>query len=542
MRISSFVTTCLWIGYCWSEFAVGSTNYFHESTRFETTTEYVDTSILSSSTSRDVDISTFRERDDLRYRNHVVDQRVLQRASPTTPLRIDCGSTKNWTDAGGNLWLSDRYFVNGWTRSDRCPTNISGTTLDTIYCSARFWQGTNNAIVTVYNIPASDGNYQVTLRFAELYASSVNARKLGIIVDGTQITTSPLDLFASVGRDMAYDVTVPVNVKSALTGNGIGNIKIQFLGYGSNIILNAIDVVPIMVSLPVTTPVSMPVTAPVSVPIPVTPQPIATPVVPISPVSIPKPVPALVPVSTVAPTNVPISLPTTKGPTTKVPTTKVQSSLSPTNAPVPIKVPVTSAPIIGVQPVIRINVGSDVTWTDKDTGFVWSADKYNYGFSGAFSGCSSNISGTDLDPVFCDYRSFFGPNGTVAGYNIPVSKPGLYTVNLYFAEVFFEDEGQRVFQVAVQGKVLAPLLDVFSLVGMNAAYVLNTVATVQVASAGINIELTTRVENAILNGIEILDGVHTPAPVTAPPPVSSLTTFVNFQSFCALIFLFTIQS
>jgi Malectin domain len=524
-------------------------------------------------------------------------KRNLQTATATNPIRIDCGlKGANWTDPSGNVWLTDRFFTNGWTRVDRCPSaSIGGTTLDVLYCSARFWTG--NGTVTAYNIPASAGNYQVTLRFAEIYANNINARKFGIVVQGIVIRNS-LDLYAMVGKDFAYDVTFPVEVKKDSTVYS-NKVKIQFTGISSNMILNAVEVVPLPVA-PVPVPVPVPMTIPVSTP---TKQPTNAPVattnptiVPIVttnvPVAAPTIQPTKIPVATTKPTNVPLMpttaplmpttaplMPTTapiapvtipvaaptKQPTkipvatakpTNVPLMPTTVPLMPTTAPIapvtipvaaptkpPTKVPVAttiptsvpiapmSMPVAGPETAIRINTGSDVAWIDPVTGLVWEPDMYHYGPSGGFNDCSKAILGTELDAVFCNYRCFFGAYGATNGYNIPVSNPGLYTVKLYFAEVYFDESDKRAFQVTVQGKIVAELLDLVALVGHHEAYVITTVVEASLPSKLINIQLTSRVENAILNGIEILPGVVTPAPVAPTPPVSRHYKLGHFQPF-----------
>ena len=82
---------------------------------------------------------------------------------------------------------------------------IAGTTDDPLYQSSRY--GTNFS----YAIPAADGDYLVTLKFAEISMSQVGQRVFDVLIEGA-VVVADLDLVAEVGPKVAYDVTVPARV------------------------------------------------------------------------------------------------------------------------------------------------------------------------------------------------------------------------------------------------------------------------------------------------------------------------------------------
>ena len=72
-----------------------------------------------------------------------------------------------------------------------------------------------------YSIPLTNGNYNVTLKFAETYWTAAGKRVFSVAMNG-QTVISNLDIFAKVGKNAAYDVVVPVSVT-----NGTLNISLH---------------------------------------------------------------------------------------------------------------------------------------------------------------------------------------------------------------------------------------------------------------------------------------------------------------------------
>lgn len=105
--------------------------------------------------------------------------------------------------------------------------DINGTADDSLYQSERY----GNFII---NIPVINGNYQVTLKFAEIYFTSSGQRVFDVSLEG-DIIISNLDIFAKVGANTAYDEIHEVNVVD-------GNISISFEAIINNPKISAIQI------------------------------------------------------------------------------------------------------------------------------------------------------------------------------------------------------------------------------------------------------------------------------------------------------------
>ena len=98
-------------------------------------------------------------------------------APPATPtpafsLRINAGGA-TYSDGAGSVWLADQaYAAGGWGAVGGAiytnPTPIAATSDDVLFQSHRWWDGNGGYRVTVPN-----ATYQVTLRFAEIYAPAL---------------------------------------------------------------------------------------------------------------------------------------------------------------------------------------------------------------------------------------------------------------------------------------------------------------------------------------------------------------------------------
>jgi hypothetical protein len=86
-------------------------------------------------------------------------------------------------------------------------------------------------------------------------------------------------------------------------------------------------------------------------------------------------------------------------------------------------------------------------------------------------------------------------------YDIPVTN-ATYTVVMHFAELYQTTAGARAFDVAVEGQNKLSNVDLFSLVGSNAAYKY-TVPNVVVTDKKLTIDLTSTIDNATISGIAI---------------------------------------
>src|SRR5208283_4764580 len=85
-----------------------------------------------------------------------------------------------------------------------------------------------------YNIPLTNGNYNVTLKFAEIYWNATGQRIFNVSMQGTPVISN-LDIYAKVGKNAAYDVTKPVSVTN-------GTLNINFTTVVDNAKVSAIEI------------------------------------------------------------------------------------------------------------------------------------------------------------------------------------------------------------------------------------------------------------------------------------------------------------
>jgi hypothetical protein len=121
----------------------------------------------------------------------------------------------------GTVYSADTAFSGG--RTSVSSTAIAGTDADPLYQSDRLGNFS-------YAIPVPNGAYNVTLHFAETYWSAPKKRVFNVLAEGKRVI-SKLDIFAKVGKDAAYTVTVAVTVKDGTLNLGfsplIGEAKVN---------------------------------------------------------------------------------------------------------------------------------------------------------------------------------------------------------------------------------------------------------------------------------------------------------------------------
>jgi hypothetical protein len=110
--------------------------------------------------------------------------------------------TQYVTDVGAS-------FCSGGTAYS--ATSAIGNTQDgTLYQSERYGDFS-------YNIPLENGKYEATLKFAEIYWTSVGSREFNVMMEDS-LVISDFDIFKLAGSNYAYDITMPVTVANgALT-------------------------------------------------------------------------------------------------------------------------------------------------------------------------------------------------------------------------------------------------------------------------------------------------------------------------------------
>ena len=154
---------------------------------------------------------------------------------------------------------------------------------------------------------------------------------------------------------------------------------------------------------------------------------------------------------------------------------------------------VSAIQILNSSALVRVHAGGG-TYTDSQ-GHVWNSD---YGYSaGNTYGTGNNISNTSSVPLYQSERWNQGP------FQYQFSVPnGPRTVTLKFAEIYFSQVGQRVFNIVINGQTVLSNFDVVAQAG--GAYVdLDRQFTVNVANGTITIQFIPVVQNPKISAIEI---------------------------------------
>jgi len=154
------------------------------------------------------------------------------------------------------------------------------------------------------------------------------------------------------------------------------------------------------------------------------------------------------------------------------------------------------------QQPIRVNCGGSA-YTDSK-GQAWTAD-YGFNSGGGTYSTVSSISGTSDQKLFQTEHY-----GDTLIYSFPVAN-GNYTVNLLFAEIYYNRTGSRVMNVKVQGIPAFSNLDIYASAGANTALTKSTAASV--TNGTLTIELDNVIGGAKVSAIEILP-IASGAPLT----------------------------
>jgi len=149
---------------------------------------------------------------------------------PLPPVRIKAGPSPKFTDAEGNVWITDRGFLDG-DIFERPEVNVANTTTPGIYRSERF-------SMSAFSYPVPNGKYVVKLHFAETYEGieGPGGRVFSFNVKGVEF--ADFDVWVKAGGPMkAYVETVPVEVKD-------GKLDITFTPKEQNPEINGIEILP----------------------------------------------------------------------------------------------------------------------------------------------------------------------------------------------------------------------------------------------------------------------------------------------------------
>jgi hypothetical protein len=384
-------------------------------------------------------------------------------------IRVKSGGAA-MTDEQGNQWQADTNYDAG---SSAAPAGVSVTNTPTpsLYASQHYNNGNFS-----YNFAVPNGNYYLTLKFAELYDNGPKQRLFNIVVNGNMVDQN-LDVFtAAGGQKRAYDFKLPIVVSNQL-------ITIQFQSVLDNPMVNAIeiDAAGSGFALPST---------------------LTGQVLNYEGQTVPE-----------------ASITLANGTNTLTTTTDNSGNFSFWNLSAgsytiqasglgyaPSTVTTLSLPagntvastVTLLQPPtplpIRIKCGSQ-SLTDE-AGNFWVSDRglYDYGSIGA---TSNNIANTVTPSVYQSERWMSGP----MTYRIPAPN-GTYNLVLKFSELYWWAANQRVFSIVVNGVLVQKTLDVFAAAG-GAYTAYDLTIPVSVTNQWLTVEFDPIVNNPKINAIEL---------------------------------------
>lgn len=198
-------------------------------------------------------------------------------------------------------------------------------------------------------------------------------------------------------------------------------------------------------------------------------------------------------------------IPGTAAPTSTPTATATNTVVPPTNTPT-LTPTATNTPVAAA---VRIEAGGAANYTDPG-GNLWLADAgFTAGAGGVVDRGNIAIANTTNDRIYQTER--WGM--TAFAYTIP---NGTYQVNLHLAETYWTAAGQRVFSATVEGSPISNI-DIIAQAGAaNTALVKS--ACVTVADGQLSIAFTATVDQAAINGIEIIPAANCPTPTITPTP------------------------
>ncbi|HEY1214606.1 MAG TPA: malectin domain-containing carbohydrate-binding protein, partial [Bryobacteraceae bacterium] len=393
---------------------------------------------------------------------------ALSQPATFPTIRIKSGGAA-MTDEQGNSWLADTNYDSGAGTST--TDGISNTPTPSLYGSQHY-----NTGGFTYNFAVPNGNYYLTLKFAEFYASGPRQRLFNVLVNGKMVDQN-LDIFtAAGGKDRAYDLRLPVVV----TGQWI---TIQFQAVADNPIVNAIEIeagdssfiLPGNLTGQVLNYEGQPAPG-ATVSLRLGSNTLTTTADGAGNYSFWNLIAGTYSLQAVGfgyPPSISTAVPILAGQTASAQLTLPQ--------------PPTALPI-------RIKCGG-ASLTDEQ-GNVWSSDfgLYDYGASG---GTSNNISNTNTPSVYQTERWMSAP----MRYHIPAPN-GTYNLVLKFAELYWWSSGQRVFNIVVNGTQVTQNLDVVAAAG-GAFTAYDLTVPVAVTNQWVTIEFDPVVNNPKINAIEL---------------------------------------
>ena len=422
---------------------------------------------------------------------------------PAVAVRINAGGG-TVIDSQGQEWLADTLFSGGQTFETSATINGAPEPEQARFQTERYGNFS-------YDIPVSNGTYDITLNFAEIYWTTSGARLFDVTVEG-QPLINDLDIFDQVGANTALIQPVPEILVSD------GELNINFSTEVDNAKLSALEVLssgtpqsPVIQfsqasylvnedsgdSMAVTLTRFGDTDASSEVQVTITGG-NATAGSDYDDSSFP-----LTVIFDPDATSETITIPILPDDLEEGVETIDFNVISVDNAAIGFQ-GTTTLQILdddSSAPAVRINAGG-ANYTDV-SGNLWLADQYFTNGSTFSVPSNVEIFKTEDDELYRTERY-----ATDLSYDIPLTA-GNYIVNLHFAEIYWDDFNQRIFDVFLEGELAVDDLDIFArsknafFPGKNSALVLS-IPQVSVTDGFLDFDTTTSVDHAKLSAIEIV--------------------------------------
>ena len=128
-----------------------------------------------------------------------------------TVFAVNCGGS-TYTSSDGTEYAADTGYSGGSAYDS--GASVSGTSDPTLYSTERYGDCT-------YSVSVPNGDYLVTLHFAENYHTSSGSRVFNVRIEGNQVISN-LDIYAVVGGNAAYVTENQMTISD-------GEINIEFV-------------------------------------------------------------------------------------------------------------------------------------------------------------------------------------------------------------------------------------------------------------------------------------------------------------------------
>lgn len=157
---------------------------------------------------------------------------------------------------------------------------------------------------------------------------------------------------------------------------------------------------------------------------------------------------------------------------------------------------------------VRVNAGGG-SFTDSN-GISWLSDKAYTSGTWGYTGMTSTISTTDAitfnHPESYQQQDLYKYARTGSSFEYKFDVPnGEYRVKLHFSEIQKIQSNARVFAVKAEGRTIISGFDIYKMyLGHDKAWSPYTDCTVAVNDGQLNLDFIGQIDNAIVNGIEVL--------------------------------------